>query len=92
MARPGNTPGLAYMKEEKEMSKKDNAVSWAISLKASEWDFIREVAEQWGVSRSGAVAFIIRLFRWQNGGHYEEALSSYMAARVKGREDGVREE
>ena len=74
------------------MSKKDNAVSWAISLKASEWEFIREVAEQWGVSRSGAVAFIIRLFRWQNGGHYEEALSSYMASRVKGREDGVREE
>ena len=74
------------------MSKKDSAVSWAISLKESEWDFIREIAEQWGVSRSGAVAFIIRLFRWQNGGHYEEALSSYMALRVKGREDGVREE
>ena len=74
------------------MSKKDNAVSWAISLKASEWEFIREVAEKWGVSRSSAVAFIIRLFRWQNDGHYEEALSIYMASRVKGREDGVREE
>lgn len=66
------------------MGKNDKAVSGAISLKESEWDFIREVAEKWGVSRSGAVSFIIRLFRWQNGGRYEEALSSYMASRVKG--------
>ena len=74
------------------MEKKDKAVSWAISLKTSEWGFIREVAEQWGVSRSGAVAFIIRLFRWQNRGHYEDVLRSYMASCVKGREDSVREE
>lgn len=74
------------------MEKKDKAVSWAISLKESEWDFIRKLAEQCGVSRSGAVSFIIRLFRWQNGGHYEEAMGSYIASRVKGREDGVCEE
>ena len=74
------------------MGKHDKAVSWAISLRASDWEFINELAEQWGLSRSGAVAFIIRLFRWQNGGHYEEVLHSYMSSRVKGREDGVREE
>lgn len=74
------------------MGKNDKAVSWAISLKESEWCFIRDLAEQWGVSRSGAVSFIIRFFRWQNGGHYEEALGSYIASRVKGREEGVREE
>ena len=74
------------------MGKNDKAVSGAISLKESEWGFIREVAKQWGVSRSSAVSFIIRLFRWQNGGHYEEALCSYIAPCVKGREDGVREE
>ena len=73
------------------MGKNYKAVSWAISLKESEWDFIREVAEQWDVSRSGAVAFIIRLFKWQNDGHYGEALHSYMVSRVKGREDGDRE-
>lgn len=74
------------------MEKKDKAVSWAISLKESEWSYIREVAERCGVSRSTAVALIIRLFRRQNRGQYEEALYSYMTSCVKGCEDSAHEE
>ena len=74
------------------MEKKDKSVSWAISLKESQWAFINALAEKWGVSRSLTLSFIIRIFIWQNRGHYEEALHSYMASRLKGREDGVCEE
>ena len=74
------------------MEKKDKAVSWAISLRESQWAFINALAEKWGVSRSLTLSLIIRIFTWQNRGRYEEALHSYMASGVKGREDGAHEE
>ena len=74
------------------MEKKDKAVSLAISLKESEWHYINELAEKWGLSRSGAIAVIIRVYRWENEGQYEQALSRYMLSCLMGREDNAREE
>lgn len=74
------------------MGKEDKAVSVAISLKESEWQYISELSEKWGLSRSGALAVIIRVYRWDNEGQYEQFFKRYMRSCSKGREDNVREE
>ena len=71
------------------MAEKDKAVSLAISLKESEWQYISELAEKWGLSRSGAVAVIIRVYRWDNEGGYEQFIKRYMRSCSKGREDSA---
>ena len=65
------------------MEKQDKAISWAISLRKSEWDFINAVAEQMGVSRSAAVSIMIKIFRWQNGQDYSRIVSDYISNHVK---------